>query len=248
MLKGNKLFKKKSELLPERVIIRAYVSWKTRLLIVFLVSMLLAMLAWGMYEAGKRTAGAVDAASLATLSEPYHVATCLQKKRSELCTQLAELTRQFQIVQTTNEDLARQTRSLSKENNRLKEELDFFEHVMTGNTKIDNGVSIHQFNLKKDAQPGVYRYSVSMVQGGQRPKDFNGSLKFFVNLQQNDQRKTVLLTNKNAEKSFSISFKFYHRIEESFKIPPDTIVESMKVQVFEQGDSQVKLTQTAEPS
>ncbi|MCB1949815.1 DUF6776 family protein [Nitrosomonas sp.] len=243
----NKLFKKNSELLPERVIVRPYTSWRTRMLVIFLFCSLLLMLSWGMYEAGRRTAGVVDAASLTKLSEPYHVTTCLQKKRTELCTQLAELTRQFQIVQTTNEDLAKQTRLLSKENNRLKEELDFFEHVMSGNTKIDNGISIHQFSLKKDAQPGVYRYSVSMVQGGQRPKDFHGSLKFFVNLRQKDQRKTVLLANKEAEQSFAINFKFYHRIEESFRVPPDAIVESMKVQVFEQNDAQAKLTQTAEP-
>ncbi|WP_143057410.1 DUF6776 family protein [Nitrosomonas sp. Nm51] len=244
----SKRFKTSSGLLPERVVIRPYVPWRARLLTIVLVCLLILMLSWGMYETGRRTAGIIDAGSLTKLSEPYHVATCLQKKRTQLCTQLAELTRQFQIVQTTNEDLTKQTRSLSKENNRLKEELDFFEHVMSGNTKIDNGISIHQFSLKKDAKSGVYRYSVSMVQGGQRPQDFKGSLKFFVNLRQNDQRKTVSLTNKEAEQSFSISFKFYHRIEESFKVPPDAIVESMKVQVFEQNDAQAKLTQTVEPT
>ena len=86
------------------------------------------------------------------------------------------------------------------------------------------------------------------MQGGQRPKDFNGSLKFFVNLRQNDQTKTVLLANKNTKQNFNVNFKFYHRIEESFKVPPGSVVESMKVQVFEQNDAQAKLTQTVELS
>ena len=235
------------------MVVRPHVSWQSRLLITIVVCLLLSLLSWGMYEVGRSTSGKMSASSNgalddAPLDESYNMSTCLQKGREALCTQLAELTRQFQIIQTTNDDLAKQTIQLGRENNRLKEELDFFEHVMAGNTKIDSGISMHHFNLKKDINPGVYRYTVSLVQGGQRPKDFNGSLKFFVNLKQNDKRKTVLLTNKNTKQNFSVSFKFYHRIEESFKVPPDTVVESMKVQVFEQNNAQAKLTQTVELS
>ena len=119
---------------------------------------------------------------------------------------------------------------------------------MSGNTKIDNGVSIHLFNLKKDNTPGVYRYSLSLVQGGSRAQEFTGYLKFLVNLRQNDQHKKVILTNKNTEQNFSVSFKFYHRIEENFKVPPETVVESIEVQVFEQNDRQAKLAKTVELS
>ncbi|HNP26579.1 MAG TPA: hypothetical protein PKM20_07545 [Nitrosomonas sp.] len=244
----NKLFKKKSKILSSPVVVRPYVSWQARLLTIIAVCLLLLLLSWGMYEVGRSAAGEMSTVPHTKLDESYNMATCLQKKRTALCTQLAELTRQFQMIQAANENLAKQTKLLSKENNRLKEELDFFEHVMAGNTKINSGISIHHFNLKKDINPGVYRYTVSLVQGGQRPKDFNGSLKFFVNLRQNDKTKTVLLTNKNTKQNFAVNFKFYHRIEESFKVPPDSIVESMKVQVFEQNDAQAKLTQTVELS
>lgn len=243
-----KLFKKKTGILSERVVVRPHVSWQSRLLIILVVCLLLLLLSWGMFEVGKRATGAIGAPSYSKLDVSYNMSTCLQKDREVLCAQLAELTRKNQIVQTTNDDLVQQTRLLSKENHQLKEELDFFEHVMAGNTKIDSGVSIHQFSLKKDTNPGVYRYMITLVQGGQRPKDFNGNLKFFVNLRQNNQRKTVLLTNKEKEQNFSISFKFYHRIEESFRVSPDTIVESMKVDFFEEGDTQVRLTQVVEPS
>ncbi len=237
-----------SDLFPGRVVVRPQVSWQSRLRNMLLVCLLLLLLSWVMFEMGRRSTGEVDAASLIVPGEPYHMATCSKTKRKNLCAQLAELTRQFQISQTTNDDLVKQTGLLSKENNRLKQELDFFEHVMTGNTKLENGIAVHQFSLKKDGRPQLYRYTVSLVQGGQRPKDFKGTLKFFVNLRQNDQRRTVLLTNKEAKQNFPIHLKFYHRIEESFKVPPDTIVESIKVEVFKQGDSKVLLTQTVELS
>lgn len=244
-----KLFKKNPGILSERVVVRPHVSWRSRLLFILVVCIIALLLSWGMYEAGRKSVGVIGASfSQSESDEFYNMGTCSQKKREVLCTQLAELTRQLKIVQTTNDDLAQQTRILSGENHRLKEELDFFEHVLAGNTKIDSGISIHQLNLKKDTKPGVYRYTVSLVQGGQRPKDFNGNLKFFVNLRQNNQRKTVLLTNKETDQNFSISFKFYHRIEESFRVSPDTVVESLKVNVFEENDDQVKLTQVVELS
>lgn len=144
-----KLFKKKPGILSERVVVRPQVSWRSRLLVILVVCLLLSFLSLGMFEAGRRATGVMGASSHSALEEFYKMSTCLQKDREDLCAQLAEMTRKLQIVQTTNDDLAQQTRLLSRENHQLKEELDFFEHVMAGNTKIDSGISIHQFNLKK---------------------------------------------------------------------------------------------------
>lgn len=231
------------------MVVRPYVSWPYRLMIFTIIGIFLLALSWGMYEIGKRSSnGKTDSVFQIKSDDWYDATECLKKNGEILCTQLAELTRQFQILQTTNDDLVKQTKQLSKENSQLKGELDFFEHVMSGNTKIDNGVSIHLFNLKKDNTPGVYRYSLSLVQGGSRAQEFTGYLKFLVNLRQNDQHKKVILTNKNTEQNFSVSFKFYHRIEENFKVPPETVVESIEVQVFEQNDRQAKLAKTVELS
>lgn len=53
---------------------------------------------------------------------------------------------------------------------------------------------------------------------------------------------TMPLANgiSNAE----VSFKFYQRVEDIFRVPPDAIVESMQVKVFEKGVAQAKLVQT----
>lgn len=243
-----KFFKKKTEILSSRVVVRPHLSWQFRFLLIMLILLLLLLLSWGMFEVGRIAADGKNGTSDIELDESYNADVCLQKDRETLCVQFAELIRQFQIVQTTKKDLIKQTRMLGRENNQLREELDFFEHVMGSNQKIESGISIHHFNLKKDVNPGVYRYTLSLVQGGQRPKDFKGNLKFYVNLRHNDQIKTVSLAKKGKQQNFSISFKFYHRIEETFKVPPDAIVESMKVQIFEEGKAQVKLTQIIKPA
>lgn len=88
----------------------------------------LLLLSWGMYEAGKRAAtGKIGPASQIKQEEWqwHNTGECLEKGGETLCTQLVELTRQFQILQTTNDDLVKQTKQLSKENSLLKGELDF---------------------------------------------------------------------------------------------------------------------------
>jgi hypothetical protein len=52
------------------------------------------------------------------------------------------------------------------------------------------------------------------------------------------------LASESPTKTFNISFKFYERVERSFRMPPDAIVESMQVKVFENGVAQARLMQT----
>ena len=111
----------------------------------------------------------------------------LPEDRKELCTQLAGLIRQLQITQTTSENLTKKVKILGTENNHLKEELAFFQHLMSGNAKIDHDVSIYSFILKKEPTTEIYRYAISLAQGGQRPTDFSGNLKFSINLKKNNK-------------------------------------------------------------
>ncbi len=158
---------------------------------------------------------------------------------------MGDLIHQLQISDTASENLATQIKLLTNENDHLKEKLVFFQHLMSGNTK--SGISIHQFSLKETDTPGKYRYALTLIQGGERPSDFKGNLRFQVKLLQNDQSKTIPLISKDSQQNFPVNFKFLHRLEENFNIPPDTIVESLQVQIHENNDSKAILTQTAQP-
>lgn len=48
--------------------------------------------------------------------------------------------------------------------------------------------------------------------------------------------------DKNAGE-YRLNFKFFQRIEGTFKIPPDAVVKSLQVRVFENGGNAPKLTQ-----
>ena len=241
--------KNKSGILAHRVVVRPHVAWHSRLLIIAISISLLLALSWFMYNAGSKSTLIADKVLFDAESyRSYDSSTCLQKEKKELCTQTAGLVRQLQMNSTLHENLAEQVKTLGEENNQLKEELAFFQHLASSNNDTNSGVSIHRFDLKKGKSPGKYRYTLLLVQGGKQPKDFEGNLKFLVTLRQNKTRKTVPLTSRNATELFSVNFKFFQRVKESFQVPADAVVENLQVQLFEKDKAKAKLTQTIELS
>ncbi len=216
-------------------------------MITIICGLLLLALSWGMYEAGRHSIQPQLELIEEKFAFDYDPGTCRQTKKQKLCTQMGDLIHQLQISNTANENLGAQIKLLTNENDHLKEKLVFFQHLMSGNSK--SGISIHQFSLKETETPGKYRYALTLIQGGERPSDFKGNLKFQVTLQQNGQSKTIPLTNNDSDLNFPITFKFLYRLDESFKVPPDTMVESLQVQIYEHNDNKkVILTQTTQPA
>jgi hypothetical protein len=200
-----------------------------------------------MYEAGRHSTQPQNEWIAEKMTTDFDAVTCRQTKKQQLCTQMGDLIHQIQISSTANENLGKQIKLLTNENDSLKEKLVFFQHLMAGNTK--SGISIHQFSVKETETPGKYRYALTLIQGGERPSDFKGNLKFQVTLQQNGHSKTIPLISNSSNENFPINFKFLHRLDESFKVPTDAIVESLQVQIHEQNDNKkVILTQTTQPA
>jgi len=241
-----KFFQKKPKILSPRVVVRPHLSWQFLLTATIICCSLLTLLSWGMYEAGRQSVSVQDDMGQEKLAYSYDPGTCRQTKKQKLCNQIGDLIQQLQISNTANENLAEQVKSLANENAHLKEKQEFFQHLTANTTK--NDLSIYQFSLKETQTPGKYRYALTLIQGGERPNDFKGSLRFQVKLLQNNRSRIIPLTNKNGTQDFPINFKFFHRLEESFKVPPDTIVENLQVQIYKNDDSKVILTETVQPA
>ncbi len=244
--------KNKSNITSPRVVIRPYTPWSSRLLAIFIFISLLLALSWGMYSFGRKSLdtntsnnGKLINEELTTL---YDANTCLQNHTQERCAVLAKFARKLQMNNTVNDDLTKQIRLLGEENHRLKEELVYFQHLMTNNSDTASGISINRFNLTQGQSARQYRYTLLLTQGGQRPKDFEGNLKFLITLRQDSEKKIIALTNSDSSKLFPVNFKHYKRIDKSFQAPENAVVENIQVQVFEKNKSEAKLTQTAELS
>jgi hypothetical protein len=48
------------------------------------------------------------------------------------------------------------------------------------------------------------------------------------------------IIGKDSPEAFNLKFKFYHRVEKTFEVPPDTVVKSLEVRVYENGKKKAK--------
>jgi hypothetical protein len=158
---------------------------------------------------------------------------------------VAAAERQAQIETASQDDLAKQIKSLSGENAKLKEDLAFFQSVLPLSGR-DESVSIGRFKLEPEAVPGEFRYRVLVVQGGQQPREFQGYLQLVVSMQQGTQKQVLTLPSEKepSSKEFLLNFKSFQRLEGVFKVAPGAIIKTVQVRVYENGARTPKLTQS----
>jgi len=232
-----------------RVSVQTHVAWYWRWLGIIALGAFVVGVGWTTYDYGMELAGfrqGEAASALARLKEE------IQKRETsivEMRSQVASAQRQLQIDRATYGDLAKQVKTLSEENAALKEDLAFFQSLMASGGK-ELGLSINRFRVQSDALPGEYRYRLLLVQSGQRIKEFQGTLQFLVYLEQSDRKFVLTLPpeDQKSDREYQVNFKFFQRVDGTFKVAPGTTVKSLQVRVFENGVNAPKLTQTASVS
>jgi len=229
-----------------RVAVRTHVPWYWRLLTIGAFAALLSGVVWMTYEYGMELAGfrqSEAARELAQLRQSLHER---ESRIGELQGSVAASERQLQIERATFGDLERQVKALSAENAALREDLAFFQSLMSAESK-SAALTVNRFRVRRDTVPGEYRYRLLLVQTGQRVGEFRGKLQFIVNLEQGDRQIVVRLPPESEKKvkDYELSFKFFQRVEGTFKVSPDAVLKSMEVRVFENGATQPKLTKNA---
>lgn len=165
-----------------------------------------------------------------------------QAVSSDLPHDARETARLLQMERATRDHLARQVKLLDEEVNKLKEDLAFFQTFMPGGNK--DGVSINQLKLHRDVVAGDYRYRLFLVQTGNRQRDFKGTLELVVNLEDDGVTKAMVLPQPELAEGNRVSFKLYQRVEGTFRVSPDAVVNSMEVRIFETGAEGPRATQS----
>ena len=229
----------------QRMVVRTHVAWYWRWLGYASLGALVVGIGWTTYDYGMELAGFRQGEAARVLEALKADIRSRDAQLAELRSQVAAVERQMQIERATYGDLARQVKSLSEENAGLKEDLAFFQSLMTAGAK-EGAVAINRFRVQPDAMPGEYRYRLLLVQSGQRVKEFQGTLQFVLNLEQGDRKYALTLPREGERdaKDYRISFKFFQRVEGTFRVAPDAVVKSLQIRVFENGSVAPKLSQT----
>jgi len=241
--------KRRFGIFAPRVAVRAHMPWYWRWIGYIVLGALVVGIGLTTYDYGMELAGFRQSEAQRQIAQMAGEIQNRDTRIAEMRTQVAAAERQLQIDRATYGDLGRQVKLLSEENAALKEDLGFFQSLMASGAK-DLGLSINRFRVQPDALPGEYRYRLLLVQSGQRVKEFSGTLQFVVNLEQGDRKfvVTLPLEEQKSAKEYQVNFKFFQRVEGTFKVAPGTVVKSLQVRVFEIGSITPKLSQLVSAS
>jgi hypothetical protein len=229
-----------------RVAVHSPAPWYWRWLgLALAVAAAAAGAAW-VYDAGRRFAG----------FDRSEVEMELARAKTELLASQTELVRlraiadaadsRLSIERTAQEKLAQQIRTLEQDNARVREDLGTFESMLSSDAR--NGaaaLSVYRFKVEADVLPGEYRYHLLlMTPRVRREREFNGRMELVVNLTENGQSAMMVFPEPgDAEAAaFRLAFKYFRRVEGSFRVNPKAKLENVQVRIYEAGAKQPAAT------
>ena len=232
-----------------RVAVRTHIAWYWRWLGYVALGAFVFGVGWTTYDYGMELAGFRQSEAAQALARLNGEIRQREARIVELRSQVAAAERQMQIERATYGDLAKQVKLLAEENAVLREDLGFFQSLMAAGGK-EGALSINRFRVQPEALPGEYRYRLMLVQNGQRVKEFQGTLQFVLNLEQGDRKFALTLPQEGEAntKEYQVNFKFFQRVEGTFKVAPGAAVKSLQIRVFENGSNAPKLSQSVSVS
>ncbi len=238
-----KKFRQRFGISAPRMTVQTHVAWYWRMFgLVVILSCSFALAAW-IYDAGRRFAGFDRSEAETELSQLRESVGRLTEEAATLRASVNASDSKLQIERTTQTQLAKQVKALEDENARLKEDLAFFKNLIPGEHR-DNTLLVNRFRVDPGALPGEFRYRLLLLQGGRRDKPFQGNLQLLVTLQEDGKDAIITLPEAGAAQAYKISFKYFQRVEGTFRVAPDAHVKMVRVRIFEAGSTQVRATQS----
>lgn len=225
-----------------KMTVRTHVAWYWRWLgLVAALAVSLVVAAW-LYDAGRRFAGFDRRETEQELTQLRASVARLEDEARRLRAVSDASGSRLKIEQAAQAQLALQVKTVEQENTRLREDLAFFENL----TPVVDKVSIHRFTVEPDALPGEYRYRLLVHQGARRDRAFQGSMQLIVSLRDNGADATIVIPDQGAanDPAYKLQFKYFRRVEGTFKVSPTAKVSSVQVRIYEQGSDQVRVSQS----
>jgi hypothetical protein len=240
-----KLVRQRFGIAAPRVEVQTRIPWYWRWVgIAVLLGVSAAAAGW-IYDAGRRFAG----------FDHNEVQEQLRVVRGQLASANAELERlralanaaesRVSIERTAQQKLAQQIRVLEQDNVLAREELATFESMLTSEARNVSALSIYRFKVEPDVLPGEYRYRLLILTPStRREREFNGRLELVVNLTEGGQSAMMSFPEQAdaGAAAFKLAFRYFRRVEGTFRVSPRAKVESVQARIYEAGSNEPRAT------
>ena len=126
----------------------------------------------------------------------------------------------------------------------MKEELAFLRKLFSDTGKPGT-VTIQRLTAEKD-RDDVYRFSMLVVRGGNPSDEFSGQLTLLANVAAGGHNSTLTLPDDQPDTApaLLLKFKYYQRVEGTFRVPNGAQLKSLQARVVEPGQATPKATRS----
>jgi hypothetical protein len=240
-------FRQRYGIAAPRVAVHSHIAWYWRWLgVALLLGVSAASAAW-IYDAGRRFAGFDQSEVQSELTTAQHELAAAQAELAQLRAAANAAERRLSIERTAQVKLAQQIRTLEQDNARVKEELATLESMLSSEARAGNALTIYSFKVEPEVLPGEYRYHLLLVTPrARRDRDFTGRMELVVSLTEGGQNAMMSFPEPGnaGAAEFRLAFKYFRRVEGTFRVNPKARVENVQVRVYETGSNQPRATHT----
>ncbi|GIK87306.1 MAG: hypothetical protein KJ018_04470 [Burkholderiales bacterium] len=232
-----------------RMAVRTHLSWPWRALIVLALAAVIGGMWWWGFDFGQLLGGFNKREIEQRLATLQADATTAQQEAASLRSRNTQLESEIAMMRGLQGTLARQLNDLQHENAAMKEEVAFLQTFFEGGSKP--GLAVQR--LAVDASNGeVARYSVLVVRGGNPKGDFEGRVVLDADVVpaagagEAGQGHTITVPPQETPGPgpLSLRFKYYQRLEGTFRIPPGHAVRAVTARAYEAGSDVPRAVRT----
>jgi hypothetical protein len=227
-----------------RMAVRAHLSWRWKVpAALALVAGIAGMWWWG-FDFGQFLGGFDRSAVAQRQARLEAELDATRAEGARLRAKAAELESDLNVTRGAQATLSRQALDLQAENTQMKEELAFLRTLFSESGKPGT-VTIQRVTAERD-HDDVYHFSMLVVRGGKPTDDFSGQVTLIANVSVGGRMTTLTLPDDQPDTAAALAlrFKYYQRIEGTFRVPQGGQLKSLQARVLEPGETTPRATRS----
>ena len=229
--------------------VRTHLGWPWKALLGLLLAGVIGGMWWWGFDFGRLLGGFNRDAIEREAATLRAQASAAQQEAGTLRAHNTQLESDLAMMRGLQGTMTRQMGELQQENAAMKEELSFLQTFFEGSAKP--GLALQRLAVTVDGGD-VARYSLLVVRGGNPRQDFEGHVTLVAELSpaavgvEAGRGLTVTVPEDGADAPgpLALRFKYYQRLEGTFRIPPGYAVRAVTARAFEAGMVAPRATRT----
>ena len=224
-----------------RMAVRTHLSWRWKAPALIVLLLIIVGMWWWGFDFGQFLGGFNRGAVEQRQAKLEAEATAALEENAKLRAKAAELESDLNVTRGAQATLTDYVGAIDA---LVKEELVFLRTLFSESGRPGT-FAIQRLAAERE-RDGVYHFSMLVVRGGKPADDFTGQLSLSASVLMAGHTSTLMLPDEQPETApaLKLQFKYYQRIEGTFRVPPGAQLKSLQVRVLEPGQSMPKATRS----